>query len=68
MPFSNEVILAAWARAGGKCERCGKSLKFENRGREGWGAWEAHHKDGNENNDAISNCEILCWECHSKTI
>lgn len=68
MPFSDEIILAAWIRANGKCENCGKNLEFKNRGRNGLGAWEAHHKDGNENNDSWSNCKILCWICHSRTL
>ena len=80
MAFSEETVRQAWIRAGGRCEcrrathyhpytRCNKELVWENRGREsGRGAWETHHKDGNPNNDALSNCEILCWDCHKKTL
>ena len=46
-PFSNEQIVAAWFRCGGRCECCGKVLTPENQGREsGWGSWEAHYAPG----------------------
>lgn len=81
MAFSDETVLAAWKRAGGKCEcrrvshnhgynSCDKELVWENRGREsGRGAWEAHHITSVQagGNDSLSNCEILCWDCHQKT-
>ena len=77
MAFSDEIVEQAWNRAGGKCEcrrqthghdygRCNKQLVWENRGREGRGAWEAHHINAN-GGDMLSNCEILCWECHQQT-
>jgi hypothetical protein len=78
MAFSDDVVEQAWGRAGGKCEctrtthghwgRCNTPLLWAARGREGWGAWEAHHIDGNPNNDFLTNCEILCWPCHKKTL
>ena len=77
MAFSDDVIQKAWERAGGRCEctrtkhdhvgRHNKVLKFENRGREGYGAWEAHHIDRTAG-DWLSNCEILCWDCHQLTL
>ncbi len=77
MAFPDNVIFAAWARAGAKCEctrkshghffgRCYKTLVWDNRGRDGYGAWEAHHINSN-GGDQLSNCEILCWECHKNT-
>ena len=78
MGFPIEVVEAAWKRAGGRCEcrrkthehyygRCNKELVWENRGREGRGKWEAHHiVSGGP--DTLSNCEILCWDCHSRTL
>jgi len=78
MAFSDETVKQAWQRAGGKCEcrrtthdhsyvRCNKELVWENRGREtGRGAWEAHHISAS-GGDTLSNCEILCWDCHKKT-
>jgi len=79
MAFSDETIEDAWRRAEGKCEcrrsshdhsyhRCDKWLVREDRGREtGTGAWEAHHVSIS-GGDTFSNCEILCWDCHKKTL
>ena len=78
MVFSDEVVEGAWRRADGRCEcrrkthdhlyvRCNKHLVWQNRGREGRGAWEAHHKSI-FHGDGFSNCEILCWNCHSATL
>ena len=80
MAFSKTTVQEAWERAGGKCEctrtthghtgRCNKTLSWSNRGRDGWGAWEAHHKHRQESGggDNLANCEILCWDCHSQTL
>jgi hypothetical protein len=77
MAFSNETILKAWEESGGRCEcrekhnhpygRCPKILVFGNRGRSGRGCWEAHHISPN-GGDRLSNCEILCCECYSRTL
>ena len=77
MAFSDNVVDLAWIRAGGKCEcrrqshnhayiRCNNELVWGNRGREGIGKWEAHHLSSS-GGDILSNCEILCWDCHSLT-
>ncbi len=77
MAFSESVISQAWSRAGGKCQcrrithnhyyvGCNKQLVWSNRGRTGRGCWEAHHINSN-GPDTLSNCEILCFDCHSKT-
>ena len=82
MAFSDDTIRQAWSRAEGKCEcrrsthshlyvRCNKILSWGNRGREsGIGAWEAHHITSVQSggSDSLSNCEILCWDCHIKTL
>ena len=79
MAFSNITVETCFNNAGGKCEctrsspnhpwvKCGTRLVWENRNRSGKGAWETHHKDGNTDNDYLSNCEILCWDCHSRTL
>ena len=82
MTFSDETVRRAWIRAYGRCEcrreghghpfvRCNKELVWDNRGREsGRGAWEAHHRTSVDSGgtDDLSNCEILCWDCHSKTL
>ena len=78
MAFSQDTVIQAWNRAGGYCEcrrkshdhyyvRCNKTLSWGNRGREGWGCWEAHHINS-QGSDSLSNCEILCWDCHSRTL
>ena len=77
MAFPASVVEAAWRRVKGHCEcrrrthdhlyvRCNKQLVWANRGREGRGAWEAHHINSN-GPDTLLNCEILCWGCHKKT-
>jgi 5-methylcytosine-specific restriction endonuclease McrA len=81
MAFSEEVVIRAWSRAGGRCEckrkshghfntGCNKDLVWENRGRAGRGAWEARHKISvaSGGTDSLYNCEILCWDCHSQTL
>ncbi|MGO9643664.1 MAG: HNH endonuclease signature motif containing protein [Candidatus Bathyarchaeia archaeon] len=77
--FPDSLIAQAWRRAEACCEcrrithkhrvPCGMRLTWENRGREGRGAWEAHHIVGQNAGgaDILSNCEILCWNCHSNT-
>jgi len=77
MAFSEDTIKRAWNRSGGRCEcrrkrhshpyvRCPNKLQWSKRGRTGSGAWEAHHVSGT-GGDGLSNCEILCWDCHSRT-
>lgn len=77
MAFPDSVVEDAWRRAGGRCEcrrrshshpyvRCNKELVWNNRGREGRGRWEAHHRSST-GGDTLSNCEILCWDCHTAT-
>ena len=73
MAFSEDTIIQAWVRCGGRCEcrrsnhdhaseRCPKRLEIANRGRAGDGAWEAHTVNA-AGGDGLSNCEILCWSC-----
>lgn len=74
--FSKEVIDAAWNRSGGKCEctrvshahgaRCRTKLNKASRGKESPQGWEAHHKNSN-GPGTLSNCEILCQDCHKGT-
>jgi 5-methylcytosine-specific restriction endonuclease McrA len=81
MAFSEEVVKKAWDRAAGRCEckrtthghvgRCNTPLSWKNRGRDtDWGSWETHHRVSVQSGgtDDLSNCEILCWNCHSKTL
>lgn len=66
MAFSEETVRQAWSRAKGKCERCDRSLLSSSRGKESEYGWEAHHINSN-GPDSLSNCEILCQECHKNT-
>lgn len=77
-PFSSEVAAQAFCRSGGRCEctrsshanhplgRCTATLEFVLRGREVPGGWEAHHFD-RSGSAVLSNCQILCQECHKAT-
>lgn len=47
-----------------RCELCGWSGKFEGAL---YSTCELHHKDGNKNNNALNNLQILCPNCHSLT-
>ncbi len=77
MDFSEDTVKQAWNRAGGRCEckrkthghldRCNKKLIWSKRGREDSGVWEAHHIN-RYGPDTLSDCEILCWNCHGKTL
>ena len=81
MSFSDDVVSRAWERANGCCEctrigcghsgRCGKRLVWGNRGKHGErGAWQAHHitaQSKPSSTDSLSNCEILCLDCHKNT-
>jgi len=76
MVFPDSVVRQAWNRSGGRCEckrtqhnhsgRCNRSLRWESRGKESPYGWEAHHVTAG-GSDALSNCEILCQDCHKKT-
>lgn len=69
MSFSVQVVNDAWRKASGQCESCRKQLSWGNRGREGRGKWETHHKTSvaSGGSDNLSNCKILCFDCHKKT-
>lgn len=70
MAFSKDDVEQAFKKANGRCEICGKQLVFKNRGRgSGRGEWEAHHKHHKKSggSDTLSNCKILCVDCHIKT-
>ncbi len=79
MAFPEEVVKDAWELVEGKCEcsrtvhqhpegRCNKRLSLEKRGQVGWGAWEACPIDGNPEHNNLSNCEILCWDCRTRSL
>ena len=47
----------AFREYGTKCSRCGYDNNVM--------ALQVHHKDGNHNNGAIENLEVLCANCHA---
>ena len=61
MAFSEETKKEAMKKAGYKCEKCGKPLTMATA--------EAHHKTSllAGGSDGLSNCQILCHDCHAKT-
>jgi hypothetical protein len=71
MPFSDDVKDRAFVRSGGKCEctrtnhphrgRCGARLTRATA--------EFHHITAQSvgGSDGLSNCEVLCHECHVGT-
>lgn len=63
MAFSEETKKQAFKNANGKCEKCKKELNYYS------DSWEAHHKISQKSDglDVLSNCEILCKECHQET-
>ena len=82
MAFSIITVMKAWQRSGGRCEccrishghgytgRCTQRLLWNQRGNDNSPfGWEAHHVTASSSggSDTLSNCEILCIECHKKT-
>ncbi len=57
--FSTKVRRDAYARSGGKCEKCGNEFTEAN-------PLDFHHiiaaKDGGTG--ALENCQALCFKCH----
>lgn len=70
MAFSENVKLEAFKKAKGRCEECGKQLVWDNHLEGERGAWEAHHItaiSAKTGTDTLSNCRVLCLDCHKKT-
>ncbi|PVX27825.1 MAG: hypothetical protein CW716_00340 [Candidatus Bathyarchaeum sp.] len=80
--FSEEVLKQAFLRANARCQcereghghgsfTCFRQILWEKRGnkteRSGWEAryFVSPEKGGKP---TVENCEILCWECYSKTV
>ena len=69
MPFSDEMVRAAWKRAAGRCEckrenhghdgRCRSSLLWTMRGAEEGAGFEARQLTS-WGTDVLTNCAILC--------
>lgn len=61
MAFSKDIKQTALERANFKCEKCGKKVTMD--------TCEAHHKHSVRagGSDTLSNCQILCVNCHQET-
>ena len=74
MPFSNEIVDAAWKRSGKKCEcstpkhghtgRCNKQLIETDKASEASSyGWKVHSVSGAYKKE-LSDCQILCTACY----
>jgi len=74
MAFSEATLKEAWEKAGGQCEcsrrthrhfytPCARLLKWEKRGEEVGGGWQARQIDSFAG-DTATNCLIICMECY----
>ena len=64
--FSNDNRIEAirFNRQQGKCAVCGKQLVWSNYEVGKRGSWDAHHIDGDPQNNVLSNCACVCSSCH----
>lgn len=61
--FTNKIRVAAWQRADGKCENCGRKLY------PGDTHFDHRNPDGLTGEPTIENCQVLCRSCHQvKTV
>ena len=79
--FSDATIRMAFGRCGARCEctdgthehnkdtrtedKCNQPLVFDNRGKDGFGGWEAYPGDVDAG-DNPSNCTIICMDCYKQ--
>ncbi len=65
MAFSEATKQAALTRASYRCE-CERTSHAKHSGRCTKSATECHHKTAVKSggDDTLSNCEVLCYECH----
>ena len=75
--FLEDIVKKACGRANGYCEctrffhehegRCNRVLQDNKRGhKDTWYGWQAYSISGRYF-QSISDCEILCWDCYSKS-
>jgi len=57
--FPKPVLLAAWARSGGQCEKCTRPLAT--------GDIHYDHRipDAMGGEPVLANCDVLCRSCHA---
>lgn len=71
MSFSEMVVRGQFRLQQGRCALCGQQIVQQRRGSRMSGGWEAHHIDGNGNNDSAINCACVHsndeYDCHLET-
>lgn len=67
---ANSIECERFKRQKGRCAWCDKELSLDNYRKADKGGWEAHHIDGNPDNNALGNCAVVCINepenCHLK--
>ncbi len=64
--ITEEMRGVVFDKSNGQCHYCGKKLAFNNRTREGWGAWEVEHSHPRAlgGTDHLNNLVAACWSCN----
>lgn len=58
--FPKDIMEERFNRQQRKCALCNKDITFENYDYGTRGAWHAHHIDGDQQNNNLSNCACVC--------
>ncbi|MEK6854615.1 MAG: HNH endonuclease signature motif containing protein [Nanoarchaeota archaeon] len=64
-PFKTSTKREALKRAGYKCEKCGNKLERSTNETYGY-IVDFDHWDNNPSNNSLTNCKVLCLNCHRK--
>lgn len=56
----NKIERKRFRKQQGLCALCDKRLCYENLHPDQPGAWQAHHIDGNPDNNTMRNCAAVC--------
>lgn len=64
--INEDKRLAVFEKSYGECGHCEKALAFDNRSREGRGAWEVEHlrPRARGGTDHLNNLVAACWTCN----
>lgn len=60
----NSIESVRFQRQKKRCAVCGHKIAWSNFQIGTKGSWDAHHIDGNPNNNQLSNCACVCSSCH----
>ena len=65
--FPIEIKRKAWQKCKGKCRTCKKKLRWPAQDNyDGKADVHFDHKDGDDTNDSLANCNPLCPDCHTE--